>query len=78
MFKSRYLSARGKRGKQPRPDWAVEVEKSLVDLGLNKTELAEMLDCNYSHLVCILSGSRISPATQERIIVKINELKSAV
>lgn len=77
MFKSRYPT-RGKRGEQPKPNWAIEVEKSLVDLGLTKTDLAELLNVNYQHMVCIISGSRISPKLQTRILCKIEELKSEV
>ena len=73
MFKSRYPT-RGKRGEQPKPDWAIEVEKSLVELGMTKTDLAEALNVNYQHMVCVISGSRVSPKTQEKIIRKIKEL----
>ena len=76
MFKSRY-KRRGKRGEQPKPDWAVEVEKTLIDLGMTKTDLAEIIDINYTFLVCLLSGSRISPKTQNMVQNRIMELKEA-
>ena len=76
MFKSRY-PVRGKHGGQPKPAWALEAEKDLLELGMSKTDLAALLDVNYAHMVCVISGSRVSPRTVDQIRRKIDELKGA-
>ncbi|MCL1994709.1 MAG: hypothetical protein FWG63_00720 [Defluviitaleaceae bacterium] len=75
MFIPRYKS-RGRRGEQPQPPWAVEVEKKLIELRLTKTDFAAMFDLNYTAVVTVLTGSRVSPSVQRQIIAKIRELET--
>ena len=74
MFKARYPT-RGRRGKHPKPGWAIEAEQRLIGLDISKTTLAEMLDCNYTHLICVMTGSRTSYEVQEKILAKLDELE---
>ena len=61
-----------------KPRWAIDVEVVLFKIGLPKRELARLIGVNYSHMVCVLSGSRISPTIQAKILSKVAELESEV
>ena len=73
MFKTPYNSVR--KREFPMPEWAIEVQKKMLNHGISKTELAQMLNINYALLCATLSGSRVSPKTQQRILTKIEELE---
>ena len=65
---------RGRRGTQPTPEWAIEVEMKLRRLGLTKSDFAKLANLNHSQVVSVLTGSRISPDTQAKILSKVAEL----
>ena len=66
----------GRRGPQPQPTWAKDVEKTLIDLGMKKIDLARLLNVNVSHMNGCITGSRVSPVMEKLIIAKVEELKA--
>ena len=75
MYKPRYQK-RGIRGKQARPTWGLEVEKKLLEMGMTKTDFAAWANLSYQYVVSVISGSRINPGMQEKILAKISELEA--
>jgi hypothetical protein len=59
------------RSRLPRPAWAIEVLKKLVDLDMNQRELAAALGRDYTITSNVLSGYRMAPHIKDEILVYV-------
>ncbi|MCL1994931.1 MAG: hypothetical protein FWG63_01845 [Defluviitaleaceae bacterium] len=58
------------------PDWGIEVNTTLYKLGMHKTQLARMLNVNYTNMCNVIKGRRVDIKMQDKIIAKIQELEA--
>jgi len=66
---------RGRRGSQEPPEWGLQVEVRLKRLRMNQKDFSKVLGVNYQHMNSVITGSKISPAMQVKILTKLDELE---
>jgi DNA-binding Xre family transcriptional regulator len=59
-------------GKYEAPTWSKQAQKKLIDKGISKKELAQVLKVNYQQMIGVLSGSVRNDTMQERICTYLN------
>ena len=56
-----------------KPAWSIKCQKKMVERGLSKKKLAQEIGVNYTELVNVMNGIRISEAITQKIIDYLKE-----
>ena len=56
-----------------KPTWSIKCQKKMVERGLSKKKLAQEIGVNYTEVVNVMNGIRISEAITKKIIDYLKE-----